>query len=82
MGLGTGSSSSLGIFRDRLPRERWVGWLLGFGSAGPCLRSQEGSGEGLLSRCARGGGVFAFNARSGTIPLPLGRFWGQAAPAR
>jgi len=22
--------------------------------------------------------VFAFNARSGTVPLPLGRFWGQA----
>ena len=25
MGLGTGSSSSLGIFRDRLPRERYRG---------------------------------------------------------
>ena len=22
--------------------------------------------------------MFAFNARSGTVPLPLGRFWGQA----
>ena len=33
----------------------------------------------MLSRYARGGEVFAFNARSGTIPLPLGRVWGQVA---
>jgi hypothetical protein len=41
------------------------------GSAKPVLRSQEGSGKEELSRFARGVGLIAFNARSGTIPLPL-----------
>jgi hypothetical protein len=45
------------------------------GSAEPFLRSQEGSGKGRLSRFARGMGLIAFNARSGTIPLRCG-FWG------
>ena len=45
---------------------------VGSGSAGPCLRSQEGSGKDGFSRFARGCGLFAFNARSGTVPLPLG----------
>jgi hypothetical protein len=56
---------------------------VGTGSAGPCLRSQEGSGKGGFSRFARGEGLFAFNARSGTVPLPqgyLGVFGGQANP--
>jgi len=39
------------------------------GSAEPVLRSQEGSGKDGLSRCARGGRVIVFNARSGSIPL-------------
>ena len=64
---------------DRLPRERYrgsVGWL----AFGVWLRGTVPAlpgrlwGEVLLSRCARGGGVFAFNARSGTVPLPLGIF--------
>ena len=45
---------------------------MGTGSAGPCLRSQEGSVKGGFSRFARGEGLFAFNARSGTVPLPQG----------
>jgi hypothetical protein len=55
---------------------------VGTGSAGPCLRSQEGSGKGGFSRFARGEGLFAFNARSGTVPLPLGVLWGQATPLK
>ena len=44
----------------------------GWGSAGPCLRSQEGSRKRIGFRAAREGrGLFAFNARSGTVPLPL-----------
>ncbi len=49
------------------------------GSAEPFLRSQEGSGKGGLSRFARGMGLIAFNARSGTIPLRCGFEW---APRR
>ncbi len=43
-------------------------------SAGPVLRSQEGSGEEGLLRYARGIVVIAFNARSGPVPLLLGYF--------
>jgi hypothetical protein len=43
-------------------------------SAGSVLRSQEGSGEEWLSRCARGNVVIAFNARCGPIPLRLAYF--------
>jgi hypothetical protein len=54
--LGTGRWEALGQkIGDRLPRERWVGWLLGFGSAGPCLRSQEGFGERGCYRAVREG---------------------------
>jgi hypothetical protein len=42
------------------------------GSAGSVLHSQVGSGEEGLSRCARGSLLFASNARSGPVPLPLG----------
>jgi hypothetical protein len=45
------------------------------GSAEPFLRSQEGSGKEELSRFARGVGLIAFNARSGTIPLRCGFEW-------
>jgi hypothetical protein len=44
-------------------------------SAGPVLRSQEGSGEEGLLRYARGIVVIAFNARSGPVPLLLGWAW-------
>jgi hypothetical protein len=44
-------------------------WVHGSGSAGPGLRSQESSGKGTLSRCARGAWVIASRARSGPIPL-------------
>ena len=73
-------------FGDRLPLEtvdrlgERMRQAVGSGSAGPCLRSQEGSGKDGFSRFARGEGLFAFNARSGTAPLPLGGFWGQATP--
>jgi hypothetical protein len=43
-----------------------------WGSAGSALRSQVSSGEDRLSRCARGEGLIASNARFGPIPLPLG----------
>ena len=39
------------------------------GSAGPTLRPQGSSGKGTLSRCARGDGVIASRAGSGSIPL-------------
>jgi hypothetical protein len=67
--MGQGQAAGSGLGRP---------W--GQGSAGPCLRSQEGSGKDGFSRCARGMGLFAFNARSGTVPLPLGGSWGQATP--
>jgi hypothetical protein len=51
------------------------GWCLGEGSAGSVLRTQGSSGEGELSRCARGEGLIASNACSGPVPLPL-RLWG------
>jgi hypothetical protein len=48
-----------------------VGYRLGFGSAGSRLRSQEGGKGGGGFRAAREGWlVFAFNARSGAVPLP------------
>ena len=47
---------------------------VGAGSAGPSLRSQEGRGGFGFSRCARGEGLFAFNACSGSVPLPPGGF--------
>jgi hypothetical protein len=87
VGLETGSSSSLGSFRDRLPRERYRGsvGLGGFWGLAPrdraCAR-RKARGRGCFRAMREGGEVFAFNARSGTIPLPLGRFWGQVAPAR
>ena len=36
-----------------------------------CVRRQA-RGEGRLSRCARGVGVFACDARFGPVPLPPG----------
>jgi hypothetical protein len=51
------------------------------GSAEPFLRSQEGSGKGRLSRFARGMGLIAFNARSGTIPLRCGFEWASRRSA-
>ena len=53
MGLGTGSSSSLGIFRDRLPRERYRGsvGLGGFWGLAPRDRA-------CARRKARGRGCF------------------------
>jgi hypothetical protein len=65
--LGTGYPLKLGTGCGERMRQ-----AVGSGSAGPCLRSQEGSGKDGFSRFARGEGLFAFNARSGTVPLPLG----------
>jgi hypothetical protein len=58
-------------------QSRWIlGPLMlpGRASAGPVLRSQGGSREGSLSRCARGVWVIASNARFSPVPLTtLGR---------
>ena len=50
-----------------------LGRVLGAGALRDraCARRQA-RGEGRLSRCARGGWVFAYNARSGPVPLPPG----------
>ena len=44
-----------------------------------CTRRKARGRFGFL-RFARGEGLFAFNARSGSVPLPLGGLWGQATP--
>ena len=64
-GLGTGCGPGVGRVFGGALRNR------------ACAR-RKARGKDEFSRYARGGGVFAFNARSGTVPLPLGRFWGQA----
>ena len=63
---GTGSGSRTPVIDECL------GCISGAGSAGPRLRSQEGGKGGGGFRAAREGFlVFAFNARSGAVPLPL-----------
>ena len=72
-------------FGDRLPLETGDR-LRGADEAGRGVRAPRGracarrkaQGRFGFSRFARGMGLFAFNARFGTVPLPLGGFWGQA----
>lgn len=62
---GTGSGSRLPVV------DGCLGCISGAGSAGSRLRSQEGGKGGGGFRAAREGFlVFAFNARSGAVPLP------------
>ncbi len=74
--LGTGYPLKLGTGCGERMRQAVGSRLRG---AVPALAGRLG--EGLGFRASREGmGLFAFNARFGTVPLPLGCFWGQATP--